>query len=85
MANYKDILNLKLITNKPCPKCGRLYILEVTKPLRKLKFIMFCECCKNSRNICEVVEEEDIEILNNGQCILNSEVVNEDQDVKICS
>ena len=77
MISYEDLLNLKVISNKPCVKCGRLLEVRGIKQLNRLKFIMFCDCCKYSRNICELVKDDEIEQLEDGHMILNSESLTE--------
>ncbi len=77
MLKYDELLNLNLISNKPCSKCGRLLEVRGVKQLNRTKIIMFCDCCKYSRNICELVTAEEVEELADGHIILNAEGLTE--------
>ena len=66
---------MKVITNKPCCKCGRLLDMRFVRQLNRMRAIMFCECCKHARHLFDLVSEDDIEELEDGNMILNSETL----------
>lgn len=70
IAEYSTV---KPVTTKPCPKCGRLMSFEFNQGrLNSTRGILYCDCCKYSRNLFEVVNSEQIQEVD-GHYILNKE------------
>lgn len=68
----EKLQDLKPCTSKPCSRYGRLLQFEFRQILTHVAGILYCESCRYSRKLFEVISEENIEEIN-GQYFINTD------------